>query len=203
MALLLLVSCPAAAAPAAPRLTPVEAKARMEAASAEILDLNSNICMTLVQLQRLPHSEDPQAQFQQFSLQLTNLEQQVELISKRARAMKQRGDAYFADWEARIRVIRDPERWRTAQSRYNARKESYHRLVQNLQIAKANCVPLLAHLRQIQQLLRYSRDPVGLAAAKDQFMRATWRCLDVQRSSTAATAELIFLAGDFAQYETE
>ena len=50
-------------------------------------------------------------------------------------------------------------------------------------------------------ILENNPDPGQIAAAKDLFMRANWRCLDVQRSLMATEAEFTFLAADFAQNE--
>jgi hypothetical protein len=182
-------------------LKPGEAKAKMEAARLDIATLRTNIVLTLVELDQVRRAENRQTQLQRFGLQLTNMVGQVQLIATRARAMQQRGDAYFADWEARTGEIQDPEKRASAESRYAARKRSYDRITANLQEARANFEPLLSDLSQIQKLLEDRPDMAKVAAAKNVFMHANWRCIDVQRSLMEVEAEFTFLAADFAQNE--
>jgi hypothetical protein len=182
-------------------LKPGEAKAKMEAARLDIATLRSNIFLTLVELDQVRRAENRQTQLQRFGLQLTNMVGQVKLIATRARAMQEKGDAYFADWEARTGEIQDPEKRASAESRYAARKRSYDRITVNLQEARANFEPLLSDLSQIQKLLEDRPDPAKVAAAKNVFMHANWRCIDVQRSLMEVEAEFTFLAADFAQNE--
>lgn len=182
-------------------LTPAEAKARFEAARAEIVSLRSNIVLTLELLDQVRAAKDQQGQFQKFSIQLTNLEVQAQLVSARVQTMKAKGDGYFADWEARTAQLQDPDARRWAAERYTARKKSYDRLVSQLQQAREDFMPMLSGLKQIQGLLAANRDPSRIAAAKDLFMRANWRCVDVQRALMEVEAEFSFLASDFALHE--
>lgn len=171
----------------------------MEAAALEIATLRSNIVETLVQLDRVRNPQNRQANFQEFGRSLTSLENQVQRTAERARVMKRNTGVYFAEWEARTAEIQDPAKRRSAESRYGARKRSYESIVTNLQEARRNFDPLLSSLKQIQIILENSPDAGQIAAAKDLFMRANWRCLDVQRSLMATEAEFTFLAADFAQ----
>jgi hypothetical protein len=182
-------------------LKPGEAKAKMEAAALEIATLRSNIVQTLVQLNRVHDPQNRQASLQEFGRSLTSLEDHVQRTAERAQAMKRNSGAYFAEWEARTAEIQDPEKRRSAESRYAARKRSYDSIVTNLQEARRNFDPLLSTLRQIQIILQNNPDSGAIATAKDLFIRANWRCLDVQRSLMATEAEFTFLAADFAQNE--
>ncbi len=178
-----------------------EAKAKMEAARQEVAAVRSNIVLTLEQLDLIRHTNNPQAQFQQFCTQLTNMEEQVQIIRARARTMKERGDAYFAAWETRTAEIQDPQMRRWAESRYTVRKQSYDRIIHYMQQARAEFTPLLDELKQIKTLLEGTRDPARITAAKDLFMRANWHCVDLQRSLMQVEAEFTFLASDFALNE--
>jgi len=189
------------AAPSRAEITPGEAKAKMEAAALEIATLRSNIVQTLVQLDQVRNPQNRLAKFQEFGRSLASLEDQVHRTAERARAMERNKSAYFAEWEARTAEIQDPAKRRSAESRYTARKRSYESIVTNLKEARRNFDPMLSSLKQIQIILENSPDAGQIAAAKDLFMRANWRCLDVQRSLMATEAEFTFLAADFAQNE--
>jgi hypothetical protein len=191
-----------AAASSETALKPGEAKAKMAAASLEIGTLRSNIVATLVQLDQVRNPQNRQANLQEFGRNLTSLESQVRVTAERAGAMKRKGTAYFAEWEARTAEIQDPAKRRTAESRYAARKRSYDNILKNLQEARENFDPLLLSLKQIRIMLEHNPNSDEIAAAKDLFMRANWRCLDVQRNLMEVETEFTFLAGDFAQNES-
>jgi len=180
---------------------PGEAKAKLEAAHLEIANLRSNIVQTLIQLDQVRSPQNRPAALQEFGNQLTQIEAQVQSIAERARAMKQKGSAYFAQWEARTAEIQDSKTRLSAQSRYAVRKRSFDGIVRNLQDARRNFDPMLLALKQIQILLQSNPDSASVSAAKDLFMKANWRCLDVQRSLMDVETEFTFLAADFAQYE--
>src|SRR6266403_1833060 len=86
-------------------LKPHEAKARMEASCREIGTLRSNIFLTLAELDLVRSAEDRQAQYQKFNRQLTNMMEQVNLTAERVRIMKEKGRAYFADWETKTKEM--------------------------------------------------------------------------------------------------
>jgi len=179
-------------------LTPEQAAAKMEAARTEIAITRTNIVLTLEQLDLVRTADDPKAQFQKFTAQLARMEERAQLTRERAQAMKSRGDAYFADWEARIAGIQDPESRRQVEASYDKRKKSYDRITRFMQKAGKDFTPLLSMLKEIQQLLEGERSRENVAAAKDLFMRANWRCGDVQRSLMEVEREFQNLAADFA-----
>jgi hypothetical protein len=192
---------PTWAAPQEAAFKPGEAKAKMDAARLEIATLRSNIVQTLVQLDKVRNPENRPAALEEFGTQLTRVEAQAQATAERARAMKQKGSAYFAQWEARTAEIQDPAKRQSAESRYTVRKRSYDSIVRNLQEARRNFDPLISSLTQIQRLLEAKPDAGQIAAAKDLFMHANWRCMDVQRSLMEIEAEFTFLAADFAENE--
>ncbi len=179
-------------------LTPEAAAAKMETARMEVAITRSNIVQTVQALDLVRHSADPRAQFQKFTEQLARMAERANTTRERALAMKSRGDAYFADWEVRITGISDPERRKDAEASYANRKKSYDRITKFMQQAGKDFKPLLASLQEIQRLLEGERSPEKIAAAKDLFMRANWRCTDVQRSLMQVEVEFELLAADFA-----
>jgi len=181
--------------------TAAESKAKLQAACEEIVTLRTNIVFTLEQLDRVRNPQNRQEEFQKFRLQLTNMVGLVHQTAERVRTMKEKGSAYFAEWEARTKQLQDPEKRRNAESRYDVRKQSYDRMLRSLQEARGNFEPFLSDLTQIQRLLDSNPDAAKIAAAKDLFMHANWRCIDVQRSLMQTEAELTFLAADFAHNE--
>ena len=156
---------------------------RMEAARNEVANVRSNIFITLVQLDKVRGERAPGGeQFQVFTNQLGRMETLAKALGQRAEEMRQRGTAYFADWEARTASIQNPEQRRRAEDRYAERKASYDAISRDMQEARKNFMPFLEELRSIKTLLEGERDAKSIAQAKDLFMRANWHCLDVQRA---------------------
>lgn len=201
------IALPAALPPrvraAESKLTPAEGVAKMEAARLEIAITRSNIVLTLQQLHQIQSSPDPKAQFQKFTQQLAGMEERARLTRERALAMKSKGDAYFAEWEARTAGIEDPERRRQVEASYAKRKKSYDRINMFMQQAGKDFIPMLEQLKQIKTLLEGERSQERVAAARDLFSRANWRCTDVQRSLLEVEKEFENLAADFAAEKKE
>ena len=178
--------------------TPATPAARLETARAEVALTRSNIVLTLEQLDNVRRADNPQAQFQRFVEQLAKMKERAKLTQERARLMKSRGDAYFADWEARIEAIADPEARRQAEAARAKHKASYDVIIQQMQLAGRSFTPLVSELEGIKTLLEGQRSKEKVAAAKDLFMQANWNCVDVQRALMRTELELDFLATDLA-----
>jgi hypothetical protein len=118
-------------------------------------------------------------------------------ISKRAQEIRQRGDAYFADWEARTAGIQNPDEKKKAEAHFAERKASYDEIKRLMQEAKGNFLPFVDELTSIKTLLEGARDQQSIARAKDLFARANWHSLDVQRSFMQMEGEFDKLAATF------
>jgi hypothetical protein len=103
-------------------------------------------------------------------------------IAARAQEIKQRGDAYFADWEARTAAIQNPDEKKKAEAHFADRKASFDEIKRLMQEAKGNFLPFVDELTTIKTLLDGPRAPQDIAKAKDLFAIANWHSLDVQRS---------------------
>jgi hypothetical protein len=183
-------------------ITGEEAKARMESARDEVSNVRSNIFLTLVELDKVRGERAPQGQqFQAFTNQLARMEALAKAFGKHAEEMKQTGNAYFSDWEARTDAVQNPEARDRAKKRYSERKSSYDAIIGYMQDAKANFMPFVAELTKIKTLLEGERDQKSIALAKDLFMRANWLCIDVQRALMSMEQEFDQLAASFAKDE--
>ena len=186
VAILSLASAMAADTPA-----PAERAARLETLRAEIALTRSNIVSTLEQLDLVRNSADPHAQFQRFVEQLAKMKERAKVTQERAQLMKSKGDAYFAEWEARKGVNSDAE----TQAK---RKAAYDLIIKSMQQAKVSFVPLLDELEEIKTLLEGERSKEKVAAAKDRFMQANWHCVELQRALMTTERALDSLAAGFA-----
>jgi hypothetical protein len=189
-----LVSAGAADAP----VTPAERAARLESARAEIALTRTNIVFTMEQLDQVRRVEDPHAQFELFVAQFQKMKERAKLTQETARAMKAKGDAYFARWEPQTGTESDADARRKAEATQAQRKAVYERIIQQMQLARTNFTPLLEELEQIKTILEGERSKEQVAAAKDLFMQANWHCVTVQRALMEAERQLASLASGFA-----
>jgi transketolase len=178
-----------------PPAKPVETAANLEAFRAEIALTRSNIVLTLEQLDLMRHSEDPHAQYQKYVEQLAKMKEMAKVTRERAQLMKKKGDAYFADWENRT------DNNRPTEATLSKRKASYDMIISLMQQARENFGPLIDRLEKIKTLLEGERSKEKVAAAKDHFMEANWRCADVQRALMMIEGRLDSLAAELTGKE--
>jgi hypothetical protein len=173
---------------------------RMEAARDEIANVRSNIFLTLVVLDQVRGEHDPAGpRFQAFTNQLEAMEVVVKAFAKHAEEMKQKGDAYFADWEAKAAALQNAEARQSAEQRMAERKRSYEAIIRYMQDARQNFLSFFEDVTNIKTLLLGARDPRSVAQAKDLFRHANWRCLDTQRALMNMEEEFDRLADSFAR----
>jgi hypothetical protein len=181
-----------------PKKAPGEVQIR--AARDEVITLRSNIFLTLVVLDQVRGEREPRGvRYQAFTNQLQRMEALAKTMGKRTGEMKERGDAYFQDWEASVSAVQDPEARQRIASRYAERKKSYDAIRTAMQQAKDNFVPFLSDLGVIKTLLEGPRDAKSVATARDSFMSANWRCIEVQRALMETETDLDQLAASFAK----
>ena len=130
------------------------------------------------------------------------MEARAQLTRERYHAMTNRANAYFADWGAQIAGIQDLERRKQVEANYTKRKKSYDQITQFMQTAGRDFAPLLSALKEIEKLLEGKPSQQQVAAAKELFARANWRCVDVQRSLMEVERQFGILAEDFTGKKT-
>jgi hypothetical protein len=179
-------------------LTGEAGAARMEAVRNEVVNVRSNIFITLVQLNEARGQPNPSGQqFQVFTNQLVRMEELAKAFGKRAEEIKQRGNAYFADWEASTARIQDPDQRRRAEQHYGDRKKSYDTIGQCMQDARKSFLPFVEGLTKMKDLMQGQLDDARQATLRDLFMQANWHCIDIQRSLMQIEGELDNLAASF------
>ena len=178
------------------------ARARMDAARDEVANVRSNIVLTLVELDRVRGERDPQhPQFQVFTNHLAKMKVLAKAFGKRAEEMKQNGAAYFSSWEVRTATLQNPDARQQAGKHFDERKQAYDAINNFMQDARTNYISYVGYLDEIQAVLERGTDPQSIAAAKELFMKANWRSIDVQRALMNIEDQFEQLATSFAQDE--
>lgn len=168
---------------------------RMQAARDEVTNVRSNIFLTLVELDRVRGERNPGGpRYQAFTNQLGVMEDVCKRFARRAEEMKQKGDAYFADWESRTGALENAE----ARQRMTERKRSYDAINGFMQEARDNFLSFFKDVTSIKALLEGKRDDKSIAQAKQLMSHANWRSLDTQRALMNIEDEFDRLADSFA-----
>jgi hypothetical protein len=121
------------------------------------------------------------------------MEDLTKKFARRAEEMKQRGDAYFAQWEAS-----SANQSAETRQRYADRKRSYDAINGFMQDARQNFLSFFKDVTEIKTLLQGSRDQKSIAQAKQLGSQANWRCIDTQRALMNIEDQFDHLADSFA-----
>ena len=177
-------------------LADASAKGRMESARDQIANVRSNIFLTLVAMDAARRESGPdKPQFQAFENQLATTERLAKEFGARAAEMKEKGQAYFADWEEKAAAIQDPGLRDNVEKRYTERKRCYDAINRCMQEARQNFFSYYDDTKQMKALLEAGRGQE--VAARDVFMDANWRSIDTQRALICMEQEFDNLAKSF------
>ena len=177
-------------------------KAKIEALRVESAKVRNQIVLTMESLKRMNvKGVDLRPQFEKFKAELVKMEAQAKIAGDRADSMKQKGAASFQEWEREVQAINNPDIRKAAEKRYDKRKKSYDRILQQMQEAKAELVPFMSDLNDIRKLLESELTDATVAATKNTIRSADWHGEDVRESLSDVEKELDRVAADLAKYK--
>jgi len=104
--------------------------------------------------------------------------------------MRQKGEAYFAGWDAQIAAINDQELRSLSTERRQQVSDSYARIQQEMQNSKAAFEPLLSDLKDIGTYLDNNLTAEGMDAVKPLLPPAKNRAITVRDSINHVMREL-------------
>ena len=99
-----------------------------------------------------------------FEKSLSKLEDTADDLSKTATAMKERGQAYFAQWNEQLATIQNEDIRNRTEERRTAIEASFNELQTDYTEAKNAFEPLLANLRDIRTALKADSTMGGIEA---------------------------------------
>jgi len=162
----------------------------------------NQITLTLEELSRLTvPGVELRPQFEKFKAELVKMEDKAKGARERADSMKQKGQAFFAEWEQQVSSIRNEDIRKEAAKRLAKRKRSYDKILSTMQEAKAELVPFMSDLNDIKKLLDSELTQGSVAAAKGLIRQANWHGEDVRESLTDVEKELDRVAAELAKYQ--
>ncbi|HXI51351.1 MAG TPA: DUF2959 family protein, partial [Candidatus Saccharimonadales bacterium] len=96
------------------------------------------ITATLEELGRLTgEGVDLRPQFEKFKAELVKMEEKAKSARNRADSMREKGAAFFSEWEQQVNTIQNEEIRNEAATRLGKRKKSYDKILAAMQDAKA------------------------------------------------------------------
>jgi len=160
------------------------------------------ITATLEELGRLTgEGVDLRPQFEKFKAELVKMEEKAKSARNRADSMREKGAAFFSEWEQQVNTIQNEEIRNEAATRLGKRKKSYDKILATMQDAKAELVPFLSDLNDIRKLLESELSAGSVASAKNTIKKAKWHGEDVQESLSDVEKELDRVSAELAKYQ--
>ncbi len=160
------------------------------------------ITLTLQELSRLAvPGVELRPQLEKFKAELVKMEQKANRARERADAMKEKGQAFFADWEQQVKTIQNEDIRKEAGKRLAKRKKSYEKILATMQEAKEQLVPFMSDLNDIRKLLDSELTTASVASAKSTIRQANWHGEDVRESLIDVEKELDRVAAELAKYQ--
>jgi chromosome segregation ATPase len=160
------------------------------------------ITATLEELGRLTgEGVDLRPQFEKFKAELVKMEEKAKSARNRADSMREKGTAFFSEWEQQVNTIQNEEIRNEAATRLGKRKKSYDKILAAMQDAKAELVPFLSDLNDIRKLLESELSAGSVASAKNTIKKAKWHGEDVQESLSDVEKELDRVSAELAKYQ--
>jgi len=176
-------------------------KEKIQTLRKESAQTRNQITLTLEELSRLTVAGvELRPQFEKYKAELAKMEEKARSARDRADSMKDKGQAFFAEWEQHVKTINNEDIRKEANKRLNKRKKSYDKILSSMQDAKAQLVPFMSDLNDVRKLLEAELSAPTVASTKGLIRQANWHGEDVRESLTDVEQELDRVAAELAKY---
>jgi chromosome segregation ATPase len=177
-------------------------KAKIQTLRQECAQCRNQITLTLEELGRLPVAGvELRPQFEKFKAELVKMEDKARSARERADSMKEKGQAFFAEWEQHVKTIQNEDIRKEAEKRLAKRKKSYDKILSAMQEAKSQLVPFMSDLNDIRKLLDSELTASTVASTKSLIRQANWHGEDVRESLSDVEKELDRVAAELGKYQ--
>ena len=177
-------------------------KEKIQGLRKECSQTRNQITLTLEELSRLTVAGvELRPQFEKYKTELTKMEEKARSARDRADSMKEKGQAFFTEWEQHINTIQNEDIRKEAAKRLAKRKKSYDKILTTMQEAKEQLVPFMSDLNDTRKLLDSELTTASVASTKSLIRQANWHGEDVRESLTDVEKELDRVAAELAKYQ--
>ena len=135
-------------------------------------------------------STDPRKAFEEYSKQVANLESTAGKVRKRGQDMKEKGTAYFKQWEQELTTVNNPDVRKLAEERKAKLQQAFDAIKSYSEPLKEKFDPWMSDLKDLQKYLSNDLTVAGVDAAKPLFTKTQNEGLEVQKLVDSLVAEL-------------
>jgi chromosome segregation ATPase len=179
-----------------------QTKEKIQALRAESVTIRRQIATTMEELKRLNvKGVDLRPQFEKFKAELAKMEDQAKVCRDSADEMRKKGESAYADWEAEVKAINDPDLRKEAEKRQAKRQKYYTAILKSLTEAKEELVPFMSHLNDIRKLLESQLTTESVASTKSTIRKAGWAAEDVTESLEDVEKEIDRASAELSKYQ--
>jgi chromosome segregation ATPase len=177
-------------------------KEKIQTLRQECAQGRNQIKLTLEELSRLTvEGVELRPQFEKYKVELAKMEDKARSARDRAVSMKQKGQAFFAEWEQQTKSIQNESIRKEAEKRLAKRRKSYGKILTAMEEAKDQLVPFMSDLNDVKKLLESELTQSTVASTKSLIRQANWHGDDVVESLTDVEKELDRVAAELAKYQ--
>jgi hypothetical protein len=158
----------------------------------DIVDIKEAVDATMVSLDQIVVTApvDPRKAFKDFDKNVPKIESAAKTAKKNAEAMKEKGQAYFQQWETEMANVNNPDIRKLAEERKAKLQTSFDNIKNTTEPAREQFVKWLDDLKDLQKFLSQDITLSGVEAAKEPIAKAKTEGLAVQQSLEKVIAEL-------------
>src|SRR6185503_1310068 len=160
-------------------------KEKIQTLRQECAQGRNQIKLTLEERSRLTvEGVELRPQFEKYKVELAKMEDKARSARDRAVSMKQKGQAFFAEWEQQTKSIQNESIRKEAEKRLAKRRKSYGKILTAMEEAKDQLVPFMSDLNDVKKLLESELTQSTVASTKSLIRQANWHGDDVVESLT-------------------
>jgi hypothetical protein len=158
----------------------------------EVINVQKAVADSLVALDQLvaQAATDPREAFKNFAKAVGDVESAAKKAKSRADTMRNRGEAYFKEWQDQLQTVANPEIRALAEERREELQKVFSSISDVMQDAKTKFEPFLADLMDLRTFLSTDLTIAGMDAAKDTVGQIRKEGRDVKTAIDKAVEEL-------------
>jgi chromosome segregation ATPase len=177
-------------------------KEKIQSLRQECAQGRNQITLTLEALSRLTvPGVELRPQFEKYKAELAKMEDKARTARDRAVSMKEKGHAFFSEWEQQAKAIQNEDIRKEAEKRLAKRRKSYGKILSAMEDAREQLVPFMSDLNDVRKLLESELSASTVASTKSLIRQANWHGEDVRESLSDVEKELDRVAAELAKYQ--
>jgi chromosome segregation ATPase len=111
---------------------------------------------------------DPKAPFEQYTKNVSAMQDRLDRAESNLKSMKEQGQAYFAEWQKQNATISDPDLKKQADERREKLSKAIAEVSEAMQAASTELKPYSKESGDVQTYLKNDLTPAGVKSVKDK-----------------------------------